>query len=68
METEEALWHRLLAAGYTGLAVTHRPLALARADQVLVLEAGRVTARGTLRELLTDSDEMRRLWAGGATG
>ena len=42
--TESELWARLFARGpeVTCLVVSHRPAALMRADQVLVLEAGRV--------------------------
>jgi ATP-binding cassette subfamily B protein len=43
-ETEAELWARLFARGreVTCLVVSHRPAALRRADQVLVLEAGRL--------------------------
>lgn len=37
VETELALWDRLAAEGFTVLAVSNRPVALARADQVLEL-------------------------------
>ncbi|HYD11116.1 MAG TPA: ABC transporter ATP-binding protein, partial [Acidimicrobiales bacterium] len=40
VETEAALWARVLGAR-TVLAVSHRPAVLARADQVITLEAGR---------------------------
>ena len=45
--TESALWARLFARGHdvTCLVVSHSPIALARADRVLVLEDGRVTER-----------------------
>jgi ATP-binding cassette subfamily B protein len=47
---------------FTLLAVSHRRAALERADQILVLEDGRLTGRGTLGELLSTNAEMRRLW------
>jgi ABC-type protease/lipase transport system fused ATPase/permease subunit len=70
-ETEAELWMRLFARGsaaaprtgnVTCLVVSHRPAALRRADQVLLMDGGRVIARGTLDELLTRSVEMQRLW------
>ena len=42
VETELALWSNLADAGITVIAVSHRKVALERADQVLTLEAGRL--------------------------
>jgi ATP-binding cassette subfamily B protein len=42
VETERMLWQRLFARGATCLAVSHRPAVLAQADQVLMLEGGRL--------------------------
>jgi ATP-binding cassette subfamily C protein CydC len=41
-----------LMEGRTVLLVTHRPSGLAAMDEILVLDAGRVSARGTYAELL----------------
>jgi ATP-binding cassette subfamily B protein len=63
-DTEAELWARLFSRGrdVTYLVVSHRPAALSRADQVLLMHGGRLVGRGTLRELLASSAEMRRLW------
>jgi ATP-binding cassette subfamily B protein len=70
VETERLLWERLFAerADATCLVVSHRPAALKRADQIVVLRDGQVEASGTLDRLLRTSEEFRRLWDLTASG
>lgn len=70
VETEQQLWENLTVAQLgqekvTLLMVSHRRPALLRADQVIVLAAGRVVAQGPLPALLDSSPEMQALWRGG---
>lgn len=44
VETEVRLWERLAAAGMTVVAVSHREVALQRADLIVRLDAGRVVS------------------------
>ena len=65
VETEQRLWKRVSElAGVTSLVVSHRREAYRRADHIVLLENGKVTAEGKLVDLLRTSEEMRRLWAG----
>jgi ATP-binding cassette subfamily B protein len=64
-ETEQQLWERLFRLpDTTSLVVSHRRAAYRRADQIVVLSAGRVVARGKLDEIMDTSEEMKRLWHG----
>ena len=52
VETEASLWQRLADRGNsTCLVVSHRPAALARADRILVMRAGRIVDQGSYIEL-----------------
>ena len=64
VETEQVLWQRVFSREATCLVVSHRRVVLERADQILILQDGRIIARGSLKELLETSEEMQRLWAG----
>ncbi len=64
VHTETELWRRLLEhREATYIVVSHRRAALSRADQILLMDEGRVVDRGTLQELLERSELMRSLWA-----
>ena len=65
VETEKVLWERLFAdrSRATSLVVSHRRPALRRADQIVVMNEGRIETTGTLSELLETSAELQRLWS-----
>jgi ATP-binding cassette, subfamily B, bacterial len=61
--TEDALLTRMKArTDATYLVTSHRRSVLSRADQIIVLQNGTITGRGTLAELLANNREMQRLW------
>jgi ATP-binding cassette subfamily B protein/ATP-binding cassette subfamily C protein len=64
LHTEAELWNRLFERReVTCLVVSHRRVALQRADQILLMEGGRIVDRGSLKDLLDRSTTMRDLWA-----
>jgi ATP-binding cassette subfamily B protein len=66
VDTENKLWERIFdqQRDATCLVVSHRKPALRRADQIIVLEEGRISAVGKLADLLQSNGEMQRLWDG----
>jgi len=63
VRTEARLWDGLFAArDVTCLVVSHRRPALRRADQILLMDGGRLVDSGTLGDLLSRNALMRALW------
>jgi ATP-binding cassette subfamily B protein len=71
-ETERIIWNHIDAArsagtGATYLMVSHRPAALRRADQIVVLHEGAVQACGSLSELRDTSPAVSKALNSSAT-
>ena len=64
-ETEQAIQRSLqrLAGCKTTLVIAHRLSTIVHADQILVVERGRITQRGTHQSLLEQDGLYRSLWA-----
>jgi len=64
-ETEKGIQAELdrIARGRTTLVIAHRLSTVMDADQILVLDAGRVVERGTHRELLEREGAYAQMWA-----
>ncbi len=60
LHIQEALHH--LMKGRTSFVIAHRLSTIAKADQVLVLESGKVAEQGTHRELLARRGAYHRLY------
>ena len=59
---------RAAARGKTALVIAHRLSTVVEADQILVLEAGRIVERGRHAELLAHGGVYARMWALQAQG
>lgn len=68
--TADAVMRDVLAAttDRATILVTHRPVGLESVDEVLLLDAGRIVARGRHDELLATPGPYRDLWAYAAAG
>ena len=64
-ETEQGIQAELdrIAKGRTTLVIAHRLSTVMDADQILVLDAGRIVERGTHRELLEKNGAYAQMWA-----
>jgi ATP-binding cassette subfamily B protein len=64
-ETEKGIQAELdrIARGHTTLVIAHRLSTVMDADQILVLDQGRIVERGTHRELLARGGAYAQMWA-----
>ena len=64
-ETEQAIQAELdrIAGGRTTLVIAHRLSTVMDADQILVMDHGRIVERGTHRELLERDGAYAQMWA-----
>jgi ATP-binding cassette subfamily B protein len=64
-ETEKGIQGELdrIARGHTTLVIAHRLSTVMDADQILVLDQGRIVERGTHRELLARGGAYAQMWA-----
>jgi ATP-binding cassette subfamily B protein len=63
VNTERLFWQRLLdGRRRTCIAVSHRPEAYRRADEIILMSHGEVAARGSLEHLLATSPLFRETW------
>ena len=66
VETEKIFWERMFQSkkDNTFLVVSHKPLVLQEADNIIILKKGEIDASGSLETLLNSSTEMQRLFEG----
>jgi ATP-binding cassette, subfamily B, bacterial len=64
METEERIFQRILRLDATVIVVTHRLAAASAADQIIVLDGGKVVQRGRHDELIAEDSAYRALARG----
>ena len=64
-ETEKAIQDELdrIAQGHTTLVIAHRLSTIMDADQILVMDAGRIEERGTHDELIAANGAYAQMWA-----
>jgi ATP-binding cassette subfamily B protein len=64
-ETEQSIQAELtrIAQGHTTLVIAHRLSTIMDADQILVMESGRIIERGSHRELLERNGAYAQMWA-----
>ncbi|MFT4979881.1 MAG: ABC-type multidrug transport system fused ATPase/permease subunit [Myxococcota bacterium] len=63
-DTEASFWAGISTAlpGVTIVTVTHRVSTIQRADEIIVLDGGRIVQRGAHADLLREGGEYRRLY------
>ena len=64
-ETEQGIQAELdrIARGHTTLVIAHRLSTVMDADEILVLDSGRIVERGSHRELLDAGGAYAQMWA-----
>ena len=62
INTEQTIWRNLPHYSNTVVMVSHRQQAFQMADQILLMDQGRIIHRGTYQELLATSEAFRALW------